>query len=58
MHFGFIDGKFDCMLLGVWLGSADGINIGPNKCIGLGKALGDLNRLLLGKCDGIELVSS
>ena len=31
----FIDGKFECMLLVVWLGSVDDINIGPDEGNGL-----------------------
>ena len=55
---GFLDENFDCLFLGVWLGSVDGLNIGYNEGIGLGKALRVLNWLLLGEYDGIELVSS
>ena len=55
---GFIDGKVECLLLGVWLGSFGGLKLGPNSGIGLDKSLSALDGLLLGKYDGMELEPS
>ena len=46
------------MLLGERLGSVNVINLDCKESIYLGKALGALDGLLLGKNDGIELRSS
>ena len=47
----FLDGKFECFLLGVLLGSVYGLTIGPNEGIGLVKTLGALGGILLDKYD-------
>ena len=52
---GFLNGNFECFLLGFWLGSVDGLTLGPHEVIGLGKALRDIEELLPGKYDGIEI---
>ena len=51
----FLGLKFHCLLLGLWLGSVDGINIYPNEVIGIVKALWDIYGIPLGKYDVIEL---
>ena len=51
----FLDGAFECLLLGLWLGSVYGLNLGPNEDIGIVKALGDIYGISLGKYDVIEL---
>ena len=44
---GILDGKLECLFLGVWLGPFDGLNIDTNECIVLGKELETLGGLLL-----------
>ena len=54
----FLGGKFKFLLLVILLGSVDGIELGSNEGIGLGKSLVSLDEILLGKYDVIELGSS
>ena len=51
---GFPEIKNQCLFLGVWLGSVDGLNIGPNEDSVLVKSLGAIDGILLGKYDAIE----
>ena len=54
---GFLDDKFECLFLGVWIGSVNVIKLGSNEGIGLGKELGDLDGILPGKYDEIKVGS-
>ena len=49
----FLGDKFECLLLGVWIGSFDGLMLGPNEGIVPSKALEYLDGLLFGKYYGI-----
>ena len=54
---GFLNVKYNWLLLWVWFWSFDGIKFGPNEGIWLGKLFGDLERIIFGKYDWLKLKS-